>query len=742
MVQRREVPGELLELLARAVGGFMSGTSASLDALIDEILSEIGPIFGVDRAYLFRNDPDNDTMSNTHEWCAPGISPERDNLQNLPNDLFPWWMAEHQADRPVNVSSLDELPPEAHAERDLLAAQSIQSLLALPMAFDGKLYGFAGFDHVRSRRVWTDEEIQVLRIIVSSFARAIKRHELDEQLQLASMVFSNAHEGIFVADREGVILSVNPTFTTITGYSADEAIGQSLAILSAGTQSSVLHHSVLTAIADDGHWTGEMWNRRRDGALFLQRLTLSGVPDSDGNVSQYVGVFADITLVKQQEERLEQMAYYDPLTRLPNRVLLAHRMEQALLRVTRDGGVRMAVCYLDLDHFKPVNDEYGHEVGDRLLVEIALRLTSALRAGDTVSRLGGDEFVLILPKLDSEDDCVRLIDRLQQRLSEPFELPDGSAVEVSASIGVRMVPPTDADPDTLLRQADQALYVAKQAGRGRAHFFDPELDRQVSQKRERASQIADGLASSQMEVHYQPIIDLRSGEVCSAEALVRWRVPHLGLVNPATWLPLIEEEPTMNDLGIFVLSEALTSVQRWREQGLCARVNVNVSARELGDSRYIHRLQALLADHPAVPAEALTLEVIESAAVADLNGAAQTLLAVRELGVNVALDDFGTGYSSLSYLRQLPVTNLKIDQSFVRTLGSDAGDRSIVTAMLQLARTFGITAVAEGVESAEQREELLRLGCDYGQGFGIAKPMVTADFEQWARSPVTDTLNI
>lgn len=727
----RAVRLDLLGLLARVVRGFVTGTPEEFNALIDSTLSDIGPMFGVDRAYLFRFTGDG-LMSNTHEWCAAGVSPEKDNLQDLPIDMFPWWIDEHRADRPVNVSTLDELPPEAVAEREILEAQSIQSVLALPMLIDDTLYGFVGFDHVTSSHVWTAEEVQVLRIIVGAFARTIKRHELDEQLQLANTVFRNAHEGIFVADAQGIILSVNPTFTQITGFTAEEAIGQSLGILAAGSQVDAFHESVLGAIKDDGHWTGELWNRRKDGSLFLQRLTLSGVPGPQGALAQYVGVFADITIIKQQEERLEQMAYYDPLTKLPNRALLAHRMQQALLRATNEGS-RMAVCYLDLDLFKPVNDDFGHEVGDRLLVEVAHRLTSAVRSGDTVSRLGGDEFVLILPNLDSHKACVRLIERLQERVAEPFEIPGGSLVEVTASIGVREVPPTDADPDTLLRQADQALYIAKQDGRGQAHFFDAEHDRRITQRRARASRVAEGLAHSQMEVHYQPIIDFDTGAVVSAEALVRWRDPLLGLVNPATWLPLIEEEPTIVDLGAFVLAEALNQLVQWRAQGVCEHVNVNVAAKELADPTFVDRLRTQLAAHPELPPDALTLEVLESVAVADLSAASEVLRACRDLGVHIALDDFGTGYSSLSYLRELPVSALKIDRAFVRELSLDEGDRSIVKAMMQLAETFHLVPVAEGVETLEQLNELIELGCRYGQGFGLAMPMGPEEFTAWAQ---------
>ena len=726
----RRVREDLLGLLARVVGGFMSGTAAELDDLVTRTLSDIGPMFDVDRAYMFRYDYELQTLSNTHEWCAPGITPEIDNLTDLPLDTFAWSYQEFQAGRPVNASDIANLPPEADAEREILAAQSIRSVLLLPMLFETNLYGFVGFDHVRDHRAWSEEEVQVLWIIVNAFARSIRRHELNEQLELASVVFSNAHEGIFVADRTGTILDVNPTFSEITGFARDEAIGQPLGILTSGLQGVGYHPGMWAAIADDGHWSGEMWNRRKDGSLFLERLTLSGVSGPNGEIDQYVGVFADITLIKQQEERLEQMAYYDPLTKLPNRTLLAHRMQQALSQTVRADSM-MAVCYLDLDRFKPVNDEHGHEIGDRLLVEVAHRLSAALRAGDTVARLGGDEFVLILPHLASEADCRTLIERLQRRISLPFELVDGQNVEIGASIGIRLVPPADADPDTLLRQADQALYAAKQEGSGRAHFFDAEQDRQVSMKRARVTRVAAGLERREMEVHFQPIIDLTTGQVRSAEALVRWQDPVLGLVSPEAWLPLIEDEEVIVELGEFVLEQALLWGSAWQAAGTVPRINVNVSARELLDPQFPERLRRALEGHPDMDPGSLTLEVLESAALADLSSADTTLRKCRELGVQFALDDFGTGYSSLTYLQRLPVSMLKIDRSFVAGMATNDADHSIVTAVLQLARTFDLVAVAEGIESDEQRNALINLGCAFGQGYGIATPMPPEQFEQW-----------
>jgi diguanylate cyclase (GGDEF)-like protein/PAS domain S-box-containing protein len=723
---------DLLALLARTASTFIARPTSELDANIDRTLASIGAMFDVDRAYVFTLSPDGGTMDNSHEWCAPGVEPQIANLKGLPADIAPWWMGELRAGRAINLTSLDDLPPDATAERGILEPQGIRSLLVLPLVWRGNLDGFAGFDHVRGERRWTEEEIEVLRVVVSSFAQGFERRRIDEQLELAASVFRNAHEGIFVTDAQERILEVNPTFTEITGYPRDEVLGRTPNLLSSGRHGPDFYAAMWDAINSKGLWRGELWNRRKDGTLYLERLTVSAVRDASGRVERYVGVFGDITRLREQAERLEQLAYQDALTKLPNRALLGDRMEQALAQARR-GGSMLAVGYLDLDLFKPVNDRHGHAAGDRLLVEMAQRLKGTLRSGDTVARLGGDEFVVILPGLRSREECEALVDRLLRAVAEPYEVADGHVATMSASIGIRLVPPDDADADTLLRQADQAMYAAKQEGRGRAHFFDAERDRQVVMRRDQIARVGLGIAECEMVLHFQPVVDLRSGMVRFAEALVRWRRPDEGMLPPGEWLSAIEETPVVAELGDWVLDEALRRCGAWGAIGLCGGVSVNVSAFELRDPAFPDRVRRALGRHPGVHPSRLKLEVLESAALADIAAVTATMDACRAMGVEFALDDFGTGYSSLTYLKRLPATTLKIDRSFVANMLEDAGDRAIVTGVVELARVFDRASVAEGVESTAHVEALRELGCDMGQGYGIAPPMPADAFTDWLK---------
>jgi diguanylate cyclase (GGDEF)-like protein/PAS domain S-box-containing protein len=728
--QRRTIPRDLLGLLAQVTGEFVALPASQLGAAIDRTLATIGRMFDVDRAYLFEFAGDG-FMSNTHEWVGEGVTPEIENLQVIPVDVFPWWMERLGADLPVNLASLDDLPPHAVAERAILEPQRIKSLLVLPVAWRGKLDGFIGFDHVRSGRRWTDEEVDVLRIVASAIAQSIERQAIDRRLELADSVFQHAHEGIFATDGEQRILEVNPMFTEITGYSRDEALGRTPNMLSSGRHGPDFYAGMWSAIAATGHWRGDVWNRRRNGELYLERLAISAVRGADGSVERYVGVFADITRLKEQEERLEQMAYYDALTKLPNRTLLADRMAQALAQVRR-GGHRLAVCYLDLDAFKPVNDAHGHAAGDRLLVETSHRLKGALRTGDTVARLGGDEFVLLLPGLASDAECRSLVARILHCVAEPFEVSPGHPVALTASVGVRMVPPDDADPDTILRQADQALYAAKQEGRGRAHWFDPEQDRLVVLRRDQVARIVAGLEMQEMRLHFQPIVDIESGELRVAEALVRWQSADRGLLSPAEWLPAIDGHESMARLGDWILDEALAACARWTAAGIACAVSVNASGTELRDPAFADRVRAALSRHPGVDPSMLRLEVLESAAISDMTAVSRTMAECGRMGVRFALDDFGTGYSSLTLLKRLPANTIKIDRTFVADMLTDPGDRAIVVGVVELARVFGRRSVAEGVETEDHLHALRQVRCDLAQGYGIAPPMPEDAFVRWA----------
>lgn len=441
--------------------------------------------------------------------------------------------------------------------------------------------------------------------------------------------------------------------------------------------------------------------------------------------------FAGVDPIRGQ--RLQRLAYVDPLTGLPNRTLLSQRLDQALQRNTVAGRL-LAVCFLDLDAFKAVNDAHGHAVGDQLLVVIAQRLQQCLRPIDTVGRMGGDEFILIFPELESRDQLRQLGQACLDAITQPCLLRGTAVVSLTTSLGVRLVPAGDAvDADTLLRQADQAMYAAKRQGPGRIHLFDVELERHQQQRLQGIDAIRAAIANGEMVLDAQPIAELDSGRVRSLEALVRWQHPTRGLLAPGEWLPLLEDHPAQVELGAWVLAEALRHWRSWRAAGLSIGIHVNVSALELADPRFVEQLATLLGD--AAPGQhGLVLEVLESASFRHTGRMVATMQRCQPLGVRFALDDFGTGYSSLRHLRELPLSTLKIDRSFVEAMLREPADRAIVKGVVEMARAFGHDCVAEGVTTAAQVALLRELGCTYGQGYGLARPMPIPQVPAWMAS--------
>ena len=449
----------------------------------------------------------------------------------------------------------------------------------------------------------------------------------------------------------------------------------------------------------------------------------------DGRRKGLIVVGRDITERKQAEQRLQHLAHHDPLTRLPNRVLLSDRLQMATAQSHRLGRL-LAVCYLDLDGFKPINDQHGKAVGDQLLIEVARRLNGAVRAGDSVARLGGDEFVFLLGDLASEAECRVTLDRVLEALARPCRVEAG-LFHLTASIGVTLYPLDATDSDSLLRHADRAMYEAKEAGRNRYHFYDPERDQRMRHARAAQSAIQAGLERGEMDLHYQPKVDMRRGTVIGVEALIRWRHPERGLLSPADFLPQIADTDLVIELDHWVIGQALTQAMAWRRSGLPLCASVNVTARTLSRADFRPRLAAGLAAHPDLPRQCLEIEILESVAVDDIERVSEVVDQCRALGVGFALDDFGTGYSSLLYLRHLPAGTLKIDQSFIRDMQDDPGDLAIVEGIIGLAEAFQRQVIAEGVETEAHGTLLLQLGCEHAQGYGIARPMPAEQIPDW-----------
>jgi diguanylate cyclase (GGDEF)-like protein/PAS domain S-box-containing protein len=551
----------------------------------------------------------------------------------------------------------------------------------------------------------------------------------EDRLRLAASVFVNSHEGILITDAQARIVEANEAFARLTGYAREEVLGKNPSLLQSGHQGPEFYAGMWRALLATDHWSGEVWNRRKDGTLYAELLTISAVRDAADEVHHYVGVFTDITPQKEHQRELERIAHYDALTGVPNRVLLSDRMNQAIAQ-TRRADAMMAVGYLDLDGFKPINDRHGHAAGDRLLVEMAQRMRECLRGGDTVARVGGDEFILLLLGLEGIDEAEAALRRILDAIARPL-LVGEETTTVSASLGVTLYPLDDADADTLLRHADQAMYQAKQSGKNRYHLFDPERDRQAQARGEQAARVEQALRQGEFELHYQPKVNMRLGTVPGVEALIRWRHPERGLLAPGEFLPAVEDSDLIVEIGDWVIATALAQAAAWRALGIDIAVSVNIAPRHLLRQDFVDRLAAHLAAQPGLPPDRLELEVLETAAIEDIRRVSVTMHACQTLGVRFALDDFGTGYSSLTYFKRLPTETLKIDQSFVRDMLADSEDMAIVEGVIGLAEVFRRNVVAEGVETPAHGVLLLNLGCELAQGYGIARPMPADDLPRW-----------
>jgi diguanylate cyclase (GGDEF)-like protein/PAS domain S-box-containing protein len=572
-------------------------------------------------------------------------------------------------------------------------------------------------------------------------ARETMDHLERSESELRTIMMS-VEEGIQLWDAEGRLVYANPAALRQFGSDSDGMAGDVDRQLF-GEDGSIIE-------ADDLPAHRVLRTGQPEDGVILRALSASGeskwirihahpiLDPESGRLLGAVSSSADTTRSVEQEQHLERLAHYDSLTQLPNRVLLADRMQQVSVRAQRSQE-SFAVGIMDLDGFKPVNDTYGHKAGDQILRDVAQRLETCVREGDTVARVGGDEFALLLTRFGSILDCEKILQRILNALSAPY-LVNGEVVRLSTSIGVTIYPDDPTDSDKLLRHADQAMYQAKQEGKNRFKFFDTGREQRYRANQGTLRKIGDALAASQFVVHYQPVVDCRRGEVVGAEALVRWQHPILGLLSPAEFLPLIERDDLIDALGEWVLNEVLAQIDSWRGQGLGLDVSVNIASHQLHQRGFAERVRELMANHEPDTAKRLSIEIVETAALEDVNAVSALIGQLREAGVRVALDDFGTGFSSLVHLRRLPVDTLKIDQSFVRDMLDDPLDLAIVEGIIGLSLAFQYRPVAEGVESIDHILMLLELGCDRMQGYAIARPKPAAAFLDWVKAFRPDPL--
>ena len=561
------------------------------------------------------------------------------------------------------------------------------------------------------------------------FARDISQRRLsEEELKLAAMVFDNSSEAMLVTDADNKILNINAAFTAMTGYEKEEVLGKDPRILSSGDHDQAFYQAMWQSINTTGSWQGEIKNRRKTGETYIEEIFINTIFDDNNRPQRRVALFSDITQRKRTEEQIWQQANFDPLTGLPNRRMARERLAQEIKKARR-GQHRFGLMMIDLDRFKEVNDTLGHEFGDALLQQAALRLKSCVRESDAVARLGGDEFIIILSVLDKAINPERVAGKVVEQLSQPFSLQD-EQVYVSASVGITLYPDDGQELSQLLRNADQAMYAAKNKGRNGYSFFTQSMQAELNARAAMVSDLRGALTKQEFILMYQPIVDLISGNIYKAEALLRWQHPKRGIVTPAEFVSLAEESGLINDIGDWVFHTAVDQVAGWRKNlHPDFQISINKSPLQFLDGRHnpldwIHYLKA-----NQLPGQAVVVEITEGLLLEASQRTAEHLLVFRDAGVQVAIDDFGTGYSALAYLKKFDIDYLKIDKSFVRNLSRDSSDFILCEAIIIMAHKLGLKVIAEGVETESQRDLLTSVGCDFGQGYLFARPLSAESFE-------------
>lgn len=550
--------------------------------------------------------------------------------------------------------------------------------------------------------------------------RVAALHRARDELKLYATVFTNACEGMVITDGSARIVAANPAFTEITGYALDDVLGRTPALLSSGRQDEAYYRGMWSTLATEGQWRGEIWNRRRDGEVFPEWLSITAVRDQAGLASHYIGIFSDITERKAAEARIHHLAHHDALTCLPNRLLLQDRLEQAILQARRKRR-QAAVMFIDLDRFKLINDSLGHEVGDRLLKQVALRCVDAVRDTDTVARLGGDEFVVVLPEVADAQEAALVARKLVAALGAAYRL-DSHELTVTASIGIALYPDDGATASILLRNADAAMYGSKEGGRNHYRFYSSDLDSTSLGELLLENQLRGAVDRGELRLYYQPKVAAASGQVVGAEALLRWQHPELGVLPPGRFVPAAEASGLIVPIGAWVLREACRQMRQWLDAGLApVPVAVNLSAQQFAQQDIVQLVRDSLAEQ-RLPSELLELELTETMLMRDFARTDEVLAQLRAMGVRLAIDDFGSGYSSLAYLKLFDVDVLKMDRSFIGDIGSDTDDGKLAAAVIALAHSLDCQVVAEGVETAFQRDFLASHHCDQLQGYLFGRP--------------------
>ena len=560
----------------------------------------------------------------------------------------------------------------------------------------------------------------------------VTEHKLAEQNQRIAAVAFQSQVGMVITDVAGTILQINKAYTAITGFTAEETIGKNPRILQSGRQDTNFYKGMWATILNKGFWEGEIWNKRKNGEVFPEHLMITAVKDEKGKTTNYVGNLTDITLSREAADEIRHLAYYDLLTRLPNRRLLLERLKQAQAASVRSGR-QGALLFIDLDDFKTLNDTLGHDIGDILLQQVAQRLESCVREGDNVARLGGDEFVVMLENLsihtiEAANQTETIANKILSTLNQPYQLATHE-YRNTPSIGATLFGESHQSVEELLKQADIAMYQAKKAGRNTMRFFDQQMQVSINERATLEKELNRALVNRQFQLHYQIQVDSKRSAV-GAEALIRWNHPERGLVSPMQFIPLVEETGQILPIGKWVLETACAQLNEWQQNDLTRHLtlSVNVSGKQFHEATFVDEVKAAVQFHGINP-ELLKLEPTESILLENIGEAIVTMNKLKAIGVRFALDDFGTGFSSLQYLKKLPLNQLKIDQSFVRDLVSDSNDQAIVRTIIAMAQSLNLGVIAEGVEMEEQQQILQHNGCNHYQGYLFGKPVPIEQFE-------------
>lgn len=643
------------------------------------------------------------------------------NEDEIENDLDEWQSRIHPEDKPRVMSEL---------ETYFSGAKDTYAVEHRVQCKDGSWKWVLDRGMIVSRNA-DGEPVRM----VGTFTDITLRKQAEESVQLAALVYQNSSEAMMVTDAEGVIITINPAFTELTGYTSEEVTGRHANILSTDLQDRAFHDDLWQTINIDGRWQGELWSRRKNGGIYAEWLSVSTIYNEDGTPHRRVALFSDITKKKEFEELIWREANFDLLTGLPNRRMFHSRLEDEIKKAKR-AGLPLTLMFVDLDRFKEVNDTLGHDMGDVLLKEAAQRILGCVRETDTVARMGGDEFTVILSGQSEQNNIARVYNGILQRLAQPFFLGNEAAY-VSASVGITIFPEDAITADELLKNADQAMYAAKNKGRNRYCYFTPAMQAAAQSRMRLANDLRTAVAEGQFCLVYQPIVELATGNINKAEALVRWNHPVHGLVNPVEFIPVAEDTGLIVELGDWVFREAVMQVKRLRElYNPDFQISINKSAIQCHADRNIHLDWSSFLQELNLPGNSVTIELTESILLDSSASIKEKLAAFRNSGMQISLDDFGTGYSSLSYLKTFDIDYLKIDRSFISNLRRSSQDYALCEAIIVMAHKLGMQVVAEGVESVDQCDLLAEAHCDYAQGYLFSRPVAARELESMLDLPV------